>query len=188
MIEGQAGIGKSSLMGEVARLADERGFEIFSACGMDLERDYSYGIVRQLFEYHVHHLEPGEGARLFRGAAGLAESLLLRTDPPAPAPAETPEDRMFAALHGLYWFCAELSEEGPVLLAIDDADRADQASLRFAAHLAPRLDGLAVALVVAHRPVDAGARAQLLAAVERQAAGRLQPGPLSPVGSAGLVR
>ncbi len=188
VIEGQAGIGKSSVMGEVAGLAAERGFEIFSACGMDLERDYSYGIVRQLFEHHVHHLEPGERARLFRGAAGLAESLLLRTDPPAPAPAETPEDRMFAALHGLYWFCAELSEDGPLLLAIDDADRADQASLRFVAHLAPRLEGLAVALAIAHRPVEAGARAELLGDVERHAAVRLRPGPLSADGSAALVR
>ena len=48
---------------------------------------------------------------------------------------------MFAALHGLYWFCAQLSERAPLLLAIDDADRADQASLRFLAHLAPRLEG-----------------------------------------------
>ena len=188
VIEGQAGIGKSSVMGEVAGLAAERGFEIFSACGMDLERDYSYGIVRQLFEHHVHHMEPGERARLFRGAAGLAESLLLRTDPPAAAPAETPEDRMFAALHGLYWFCAELSEDGPLLLAIDDADRADQASLRFVAHLAPRLEGLAVALAIAHRPVEAGARAELLGDVERHAALRLRPGPLSADGSAALVR
>jgi len=188
VIEGQAGIGKSSVMGEVAGLAAERGFEIFSACGMDLERDYSYGIVRQLFEHHVHHLEPGERARLFRGAAGLAESLLLRTDPPAAAPAETPEDRMFAALHGLYWFCAELSEDGPLLLAIDDADRADQASLRFVAHLAPRLEGLPIALAIAHRPVEAGARAELLGDVERHAALRLRPGPLSADGSAALVR
>ena len=31
VIEGQAGIGKSSLLGEVQRLAEERGFDVFSA-------------------------------------------------------------------------------------------------------------------------------------------------------------
>jgi DNA-binding CsgD family transcriptional regulator len=188
VIEGQAGIGKTSLLGEVARLADEHGFDIFSACGMELERDYAYGVVRQLFEYRVHRLEPIARARLFRGAAGLAESLLLRAEPPAHGPGETPEDRMFAVLHGLYWFCAELSERRPVLLAIDDADRADQASLRFVAHLAPRLEGLGVVVAIAHRPAEPGAHAQLLDDVEQHAAVRLCPRPLSSDGSAALVR
>jgi DNA-binding CsgD family transcriptional regulator len=187
-IEGQAGIGKTSLLDEVQRLADVRGFDIFSATGMELERDYAYGVVRQLFEYRMHRLEPLERARLFQGAAGLAESLLLRAEAPAPSPAETAEDRMFAALHGLYWFCAELSERGPVLLAIDDADRADRASLRFVAHLAPRLEGLAVAVTLAHRPAEPGGHAQLLADIEQHAAVRLFPRPLSSDGSAELVR
>ncbi len=96
---------------------------------------------------------------------------------------------MFAALHGLYWFCAELSEQRPVLLAIDDADRADQASLRFVAHLAPRLEGLAVAVVLARRPAEPdAAQAQLLRDVEQHAALRLCPRPLSSDGSAALVR
>jgi DNA-binding CsgD family transcriptional regulator len=188
VIEGQAGIGKTSLLCEVQRLAEERGFEIFSATGMELERDYAYGVVRQLFEYRAHRLESLERARLFRGAAGLAEALLLRSEPPVPGPAETAEDRMFAALHGLYWFCAELSEQRPVLLAIDDADRADEASLRFVAHLAPRLEGLDVAVVLARRPAEPGAQAQFLRDVEQHAALRLCPRPLSSDGSAALVR
>jgi DNA-binding CsgD family transcriptional regulator len=188
VIEGQAGIGKTSLLDEVAHLAEKQGFGVFNACGMDLERDYAYGVVRQLFEYRVHRLEALERARLFRGAAGLAESLLLRAESPAPGLAETAEDRMFAALHGLYWFCAELSERGPVLLAIDDADRSDHASLRFVAHLAPRLEGLAMAIAIAHRPAEPGAQADLLGNVEQLAAVRLCPRPLSSDGSAALVR
>jgi DNA-binding CsgD family transcriptional regulator len=188
VIEGQAGIGKTSLLDEVARLADERGFDVFRARGMELERDYTYGVVRQLFEQRVHRLEPLERARLFRGAAGLAESLLLRAEPPAPAPGETPEDRMFAALHGLYWFCAELSEHAPVLLAIDDVDRGDQASLRFLAHLAARREGLAVGVAIARRPIEPGAGAQVLGDLEQHAAVMLSPRPLSPGGSAALVR
>jgi DNA-binding CsgD family transcriptional regulator len=192
LIEGQAGIGKSRLLGEVARLADERGFDIYSACGMELERDFAYGVVRQLFEYRVHRLPPVERARLFRGAAGLAEPLLLSSERPGAEadgnPGETPEDRVFAALHGLYWFCAELSERGPILLVIDDADRADQASVRFLAHLAPRLEGLPVAIALARRPAQPGVGAEALADVEQHVAVRLCPPPLSPDGSAALVR
>ena len=191
VLEGQAGIGKSRLLGELSKLAEERGFEVFSACGIELERDFAYGVVRQLFEYGIHRLAPDERALLFTGAAGLAERILSgagepQADAEAGAP-EAPEDRVYAALHGLYWFCAELSERAPIFLTIDDADRADQASLRFLAHLAPRLEGLPVAVVLARRPAQPGAGNQLLAEIEQHALARLCPPPLTPGGSAALV-
>jgi DNA-binding CsgD family transcriptional regulator len=191
LIEGQAGIGKSRLLGELSGMAEERGFAVYSACGIELEREFAYGVVRQLFEYGLHRLSREERASLFEGAAGLAESLLLRPGEPGQAAegsaGESAEDRMFAALHGLYWFCAQLSEQGPVMLAIDDADRSDHASLRFLAHLAPRLEGLPVAVAVARRPASAGAPEQLLAQIEQHATVRLFPPPLTPDGSAALV-
>jgi DNA-binding CsgD family transcriptional regulator len=191
LVEGQAGIGKSRLLGELAGMAEERGFAVYSGCGIELEREFAYGVVRQLFEYSLHRLTDEEHASLFHGAAGLAEPLLLRPEEPRVGPkagaAESAEDQVFAALHGLYWFCAELTEQGPVLLAIDDADRADQASLRFLAHLAPRLEGLPLAVVIARRPAQAGAPEELLAQIEQHAAGRLCPPPLSPTGSAAVV-
>ena len=104
VIEGQAGIGKSRLLGEVERLAEERGFDVYSACGMELEREFAYGVVRQLFEYRVHRLPLAERARLFTGAArGWPKSLLLRSGGQAGAEgagnsADAPEDRVFAAL------------------------------------------------------------------------------------------
>jgi len=191
LIEGQAGIGKTTLLQEVTRLARERAFDVYSARGMELEREYAYGVVRQLFEYNVHRMPAEERERLFEGAAGLAEPLLTRLDEPTGAEGGTPDapgDRVFAALHGLYWFCAELSDRAPVLLVIDDADRADQASLRFIAHLVPRLEGLALAVAVACRPAGTPTEAQLLADVEQGAALRLGPRPLSAEGSAALVR
>jgi DNA-binding CsgD family transcriptional regulator len=191
LIEGQAGIGKSRLLGELSGMAEERGFAVYSACGIELEREFAYGVVRQLFEYTVHRATSTERAALFQGAAGLAESLLLRPGEVAAGPkddaGESAEDRMFAALHGLYWFCAELSERAPLLLAIDDADRADHASLRFLAHLAPRLEGLPVAVAVARRPAGAGAPEQLLTQIEQHAVVRLSPPPLTPEASAALV-
>lgn len=74
------------------------------------------------------------------------------------------------------------------MLAIDDADRSDQASLRFVAHLAPRLEGLAVAVAIARWPPENGAQAQLLGDVQQHAAVRLCPRPLSPDDSAALIR
>jgi DNA-binding CsgD family transcriptional regulator len=191
LIEGQAGIGKSRLLGEISKRADERGFDVYSACGIELERDFAYGVVRQLFEYGLHRLPADQRALLFRGAASLAERILSGAEEAqadsGPGAPEAPEDRVFAAVHGLYWFCAELSERAPLLLAIDDADRADQASLRFLAHLAPRLEGLPVAVVLARRPSRPGTAQQLLSEVEQHAVLRLSPPPLTPEGSAALV-
>jgi hypothetical protein len=108
LIEGQAGIGKSRLLAELSGMAEDRGFDVYSACGIELEREFAYGVVRQLFEYGLHRLTSTERASLFEGAAGLAESLLLRPGEPATGAkedaGESAEDRMFAALHGLYWF------------------------------------------------------------------------------------
>ena len=62
------------------------------------------------------------------------------------------EDRMFALLHGLWWLTAELAEERPLLLMVDDAQWADGPSLRFFDFLGRRLDGLPVAICIAIRP------------------------------------
>jgi DNA-binding CsgD family transcriptional regulator len=190
LIEGQAGIGKSRLLSELSCLAEARGFDVYRACGVELERDFAYGVVRQLFEYRAHRLSSDERVRLFRGAAALAEPVLMRSEQSPGEVGETdeaPGDRVFAALHGLYWFCAELSEQSPVLLAIDDVDRADHASLRFLAHLAPRLEGLRLALALTRRSRPSGRTAELLADIEQHGTVRLCPPPLSPDGSAALV-
>ena len=187
MIEGQAGIGKTRLLGEVQRLAEERGFDVYSASGMELEREYAYGVVRQLFEYRAAPPRAARARSAVSRRAGLAESLLLRLGEPARGDGlrpRRPRIAMFAALHGLYWFCAELSERAPLLLAIDDADRADQASLRFLAHLAPRLEGLPVAWPScwrAGRREPGAGQAELLTR-RRAARGRcgFRPPPLSP--------
>ena len=189
-IEGRAGIGKSRLLSEVSRIAEHRGFAVYRASGVELESEFAYGVVRQLFEFHAHRLAPGERAVLFRGAAALAEPVLLasgRSEPESDPPDEAPGDRVYAALHGLYWFCAELCEHSPVLLAVDDADRADSASLRFLAHLAPRLEGLRLAVVLTRRVGGPNGGGDLLTDIESQGAGRLSPSPLSGEGSAALV-
>ena len=61
-----------------------------------------------------------------------------------------------SALHGLYWLTANLAAERPLLVLVDDIHWADLASLRWLAYLAQRLDGLAVTLVAAARPAEAG--------------------------------
>lgn len=89
-------------------------------------------------------------------------------------------------LHGLYWLVANLADEEPVLLAVDDAHWADEPSLRFLAYLARRVESLPIALVIGargdHDP--AGSSAERGAAPERVA---LQLLRASPAGDAQVV-
>src|SRR2546430_12177219 len=68
-------------------------------------------------------------------------------------------------LHGLYWLCANLAAQCPLCLVVDDVHWADAASLRYLVFLLTRLEELDAALVVATRPREEGADAELLAAV-----------------------
>ena len=142
LIEGAAGIGKTRLLGEARRRAEAVGMRALAARGSELEREFAFGVVRQLFE----PLLGRERRRALAGAAATAEAVFT-----APAGADT-ADGSFAALHGLYWLAANLTEEGPLALVVDDLHWCDRASLRFLAYLARRLEGLPVLVAASLRP------------------------------------
>jgi hypothetical protein len=130
LLEGPAGIGKTRLVLAAGRHGRELGLITLSARGSELERDFAYGLVRQLFEAPLVAASPAERAELLAGAAGRAAALFGVTAAPDDS-AEALLDPSFAILHGLYWLCANLGRRCPLLLCIDDAHWADQASLRF---------------------------------------------------------
>jgi DNA-binding CsgD family transcriptional regulator len=179
IVDGPAGIGKSRLLAESVQVAERRGFTVLRARGSELESPFAFGVVRQLFEPVVARASAPERERLLAGAAVLCEPLFGAA--PDPADAELGLRR----LHGLYWLCANLCEERPLLLALDDLQWADASSLRFIAYLAARLDGIPVAVVAGARMEEAGMSAGLL---ERTGAATVSLRPLSPHGVGALAR
>src|ERR671914_789272 len=157
LLEAPAGLGKTSLLRAAAEAAAARGITCLRARAGELERDFAYGCVRQLFEPAVARAEVAERERLFGGAAALSQPLFAPAEK-CPLPAS---DGAFSVLHGLYWLLNNLADEGPVALLVDDLHWSDTESLRFLNHLAPRLDGLAVGRAVflglEGRPGGAGA-------------------------------
>ena len=151
VIEGPAGIGKSSLLAEGRAGAADAGLSVLSARGTEIERAFSFGIVRQLFETLLAQAEASERARLLEGAAGHAGRLFEPEQLAGTAPAS--EDAAFALLHGLYWLTLNLAESRSLLIAIDDLQWADEASLRWVSYLARRLDGVAVGVLATVRPL-----------------------------------
>src|SRR5262245_10659983 len=158
VVEGPPGIGKTTLLDAMREAAADEGLRMFRARGAELERDFAFGVVRQLFEATAADASPD----LLGGPAGVAAGILGLS---GTAPTEPAVDPTFTMLHGLYWLVANLAAEQPTCLAGDDLYWADAAPLRFLAFLITRIDELAAGLVVAARPREAGAAGELFATV-----------------------
>jgi predicted ATPase len=139
-IEGPPGIGKTSLVAETKARGEGAGMDVLGARGSELERAFSYGVVRQLFEPFLAGLPEDERSELLAGAASLATPVL---DPAWLTAAPATADVSLATLHGLYWLVASLAARRPLLLAIDDLHWCDLPSLRLMAYVLPRMEGSA---------------------------------------------
>jgi hypothetical protein len=125
-------------------LARAEGLTVLSACGSELEQEFGFGAVRQLFEPVVANVDEPRQRALFEGAARLAApALALESDTP---PAEG-QDARFPVVHGLYWLTANLAGEAALLLWVDDLQWVDRPSQRFLAYLSRRLRDLPAYLV-----------------------------------------
>jgi DNA-binding CsgD family transcriptional regulator len=179
MLEGGAGIGKTALLDACCKRAGVLGHRVLRGRGSELESDFPFGLVRQLFDRTV----AAEGADLLTGPAAGAAPLLGGVAPSS----VTADDATFAVMHGLYWVAANLTARGPVLVAVDDAHWADEASLRWLAYLAPRVEGLPLSLIAALRPLDPVSSGPGLLAVRGEAE-IVRPAVLSVAAVAGVVR
>jgi tetratricopeptide (TPR) repeat protein len=189
VVEGPAGIGKTSLLAAARAAAAESEMRVLRSRATELERDFAFGIVRQLFEPALMEASDSERADLLDGAAGIGAGLLGLAGSPAPAGvAGSDFHPSFAIMHGLYWLCANLAGAAPLVVVVDDAHWADAPSLRYLAFLVTRLEELSATLVVATRPSDSGTDAELLATlVASPSTDAIRLGPLTRAGVAEVV-
>lgn len=187
VVDAPAGLGKTRLLQALRSAGQTAGMRVLAARATELERDFPFALVRQLFEPHLAALDASEREALFEGAADAARGALgLATRATTTASGGGAPDA-FAVLHGLYWLTATLAEQAPLLLAIDDAHWADAASLDFVGFLLPRVEELPVVLAVTCRPDEAGADSGLARIATDGLARRLTPRPLSPAAAAALL-
>jgi class 3 adenylate cyclase/DNA-binding CsgD family transcriptional regulator len=161
-VEGSAGIGKTRLLTEARPLAVSAGFEVLTARAGELEGDFAFGIVRQLFEPALAAAPSEVRGELFSGAAELAAPLFALAG--APGDGAAPEDS-FTMLHGLYWLAANFALRQPTMLVVDDLHWADEPSLRWLSYLAHRLEGLPLLLLVGSRPPEQAQTPTLVAEI-----------------------
>ena len=145
VVEGPAGIGKSALIGAArARCPTPRATRTLRARGGELERDFAFGVVRQLLEPALAEVPPGRAPTCSRAPAGVAGAAARPARARAPDGGErqrrpTRRSPSCTASTG----CARTSRrDRPLVLTVDDAHWADAPSLRFLAFLLPRLEEL----------------------------------------------
>jgi DNA-binding SARP family transcriptional activator len=186
LFEGPAGIGKTRLLAELRDAARGVGADVLDARATTLEREYGFGVVRQLFE------AVGPDHPALRDAPGARAVLGLA---PASAPgagagaAAAAGEGLFAAFHGLHHLVGQLARDRPLVLAIDDLQWSDTESLRFCAYLARRLTRVPVLLAATVRTGEPDADDELLAELASDPdAGILEPQPLTAAATEHLVR
>lgn len=180
LLSGAAGVGKTALLAEVRGEAQRRGLRLLSAAGAELEREFPFGVVRQLFEGAVARLDAVEREAIFSGAAAGARPVIGGQVSVEEADSSAGAE-LQASLHSLYWLTIALAEREPIVLIIDDAHWADLPSLRFLAYLARRLEEQPLLLVVAARDERSLAQAEPLAALKgNPMVSLLEPTPLRP--------
>jgi DNA-binding CsgD family transcriptional regulator len=189
VIEGSAGIGKTRLLAEARAIAGAAGMRVLAARGGELEGEFAYGIVRQLFEPLLASALPKFRAELLSGPAELVEPL-FEASHPATSPDARPVEGSFAILHGLYWLAANVAFQQPTLLAIDDLHWADSPSLRWLAYLTRRLEGVPLLVAAGTRPPEGEGRDPTLVAelIADPEAVPIRPEPLGPASIAVLAR
>lgn len=187
LVEGPAGVGKTSLLAAAASEARKRKMEVAWASGSEFGRDMPFAVCLGLFERRLAAAPHDEREELLAGSAGEGWAALRPgVAPLAPAGAA---DRLFPILHGLLWLTSNLAEGSGLLVAVDDLHWSDRPSLRFLVYLTHHLVELPVAVVGALRPAEPDTPEDLVTSLRGHAqARRLAPEPLSEEAVWTLVR
>lgn len=144
LVEGEAGIGKSSVVAEARRRAERRGFQVFAGDSYELERDRPFAAVAAALGLDGRTTDPDRFA--------LAR-LLGGHDLPEPSPlnAYAPGLR-FRILEGVLALLEERATTGPVALVLEDLHWADPSTLLVIDHVRRRLSHHPIAVVATFRP------------------------------------
>lgn len=179
LIEGQAGIGKSRLLLEMRRMAEAAGFANVTARGYEYQRDYAFGMLRQLISNAQHE----EGDNEIRSNADAADELMVAFGGDDGEAANT-----FTIFEGCYWATVRAAESTPILLSVDDLQWCDRPSLEYLAYLVRRIESLPIVVAATVRPADSSAGAAAVRELMSDPA-RLQitPRPLGAAAAAAMI-
>jgi len=166
VVHGEAGIGKSAVLGEAARQAKAAGITVLRSTGVETEAELPFAGLHQFLLPLLDRLPalPDRQAQALSRAFQLAEPT-----------GDHGDDRFLVGLAVL----SLLADAGPVLCLIDDAQWLDSASADALLFASRRLEAEGVAMVFSIRDGSGGFRVFLTAELPEY---RLEPLGAGPAG------
>jgi len=169
VLEGEAGIGKSTLWLAGVEAGREQGFRVVSSRPAEAERGLAHVVLGDLFEDVLDEVVPALSAPRRHA---LEATLLVDEASEQPVDPRTLGVAVRTALHAL-------AEQAPVVLAIDDVQWLDPSSGSALAFALRRMAGDSVYLLLARRAVEGARPSELERAFEADSIQRVAVGPLS---------
>src|SRR4051794_5939656 len=162
--EGDAGIGKTFLLHELRRLAEQRGHLVLTGSASEFERDLPFGVlVDALDDYVASQMldaEEATGREWLQDLAGVLPASRRGNKPVAVAAAGHDRHRAHRSVRSLLQL---LAEREPLVLVLDDLHWSDPSSAELIAALLRRPVAAPLLLALAYR--SGRAPAQLTAAL-----------------------
>jgi class 3 adenylate cyclase/tetratricopeptide (TPR) repeat protein len=194
LVSGEAGVGKSRLVGEVAAEAEAWGMAVLVGSCVEMEGASPYLPFVEILEEALLGPRSLEG---FRVAVGDAASELARivpalaralpdVGPPLDLPPEQARRYLWVSVEE---FLARAARHRPLLLVLEDLHWADASTLQLIQHLAPVLPTVPILLVGTYRDVEVGPAlaATIAELTRRRLVGRIALRRLSRAGVGALL-
>jgi DNA-binding CsgD family transcriptional regulator/tetratricopeptide (TPR) repeat protein len=164
LVAGEAGVGKSRLVGEVATSAAERGVRVITGSCADIgDGGVPYGPIVQALRDVVRRLDDEARAAVFGPSVRELARLIPALDPGATQATSGPADAAHARLlDAILGSLQRLAEREPILFIIEDLHWADPATRETIAFLIRQIESDRIVLVMTFRADELHRRHPLL--------------------------
>ncbi len=181
VVDGEPGIGKTSLAAALAGRASAAGCLVLGGRATELERDFPFGLLVDALDDYLGSLDARSFGRVGADELGELASIFpaLRSSGTARASPTTAAER-FRAHHAARELIERTAAPRPLVLTLDDIHWADDASLEFIGYVLRRPPDAPIMLLATMRAGQAPAR--IITAIEQAArAGGVQRVGLGPL-------
>ena len=181
VVNGEPGIGKTSLVAELGRRGEAAGCLVLQGSATEFERDFPFGLIVDALDAYLGSLDARSFDRLAAEELGELAWVFpaLRSLRPASSPPSIAAER-FRTHHAMRELVERIAAPRPLVLTLDDVQWSDGASLEFIGHLLRRAPDAAVMLAATIRSGRSPARitAAIGDAVRTGKVKQLELGPL----------
>ncbi|MEV6316927.1 AAA family ATPase [Streptomyces sp. NPDC051776] len=190
LVSGPLGIGKSALLDEIGERGAQVDATVLKAGAAPMERDFSYGVARQLLEPALRRADEDVLASWTEGAAQYAIAAL--SDGAFGAcqcrPADEGEGSGAATQRGLTTLAENIARDRTLLVLVDDLQWTDEATLHWLHHLTQQIQTARILLVCTLRDGCLLAGQESVRELVERATHTLRPQPFRLRGSRAVVR